>query len=320
MSEAVNVLHTTPKLYYVPKQPALKEYNDTYGDQLYMIVERPAKEFDGATFNYPDDIESTDDLLEKLRDDEENVVDEHTYIRARMFDMLIGDWDRHNDQWRWAEYENKDGQHVFEPIPRDRDQVFTNFDGTVLDMVRTLFGPARQFQVYDDKLSDIKWFNNAGIKLDRAIVKNATRDDWVTQAQYIKEHLSDEIIDEAFNDLPVEVRSGPSIDEIKKKLKGRKENLVDIANEFYDYFAKLQTITGTDKDDYFEIIRGDNSTQVKVWRIKDDKKADLMVDRTFNSKDTKELWIYGLDDSDVFEVSGKGKNEIFTRNHRWSGK
>jgi hypothetical protein len=29
--------------------------------------------------------------------------DEDEYIKARLFDMLIGDWDRHYDQWRWAE-------------------------------------------------------------------------------------------------------------------------------------------------------------------------------------------------------------------------
>ncbi|WP_031428381.1 metallophosphoesterase [Flavimarina sp. Hel_I_48] len=313
MSEAIGVLHTLPKLFYVPKQPALKEYSEKYGDQLYMIVERPAKEFDGELFNYPDDIESTDDLLEKLRDDEENVVDEESYIRARMFDMLIGDWDRDNDQWRWAEYKNKEGKDIFVPIPRDRDQVFTNFDGTVLGIVRTLFGAAKRFQLYGENLDDIKWFSNAGIKLDRAVVRNATREEWIKQAAYIKENLSDAIIDEAFNDLPIEVRSGPSIEEIKRKLKGRKENLITIANQFYDYFSNQQTITGTDKDDFFEITRSDNATRVKVWRIKKGKKADLMIDRIFKSDETRELWIYGLDDTDTFVVTGNGKNPIFTR-------
>ncbi|MGB3776388.1 MAG: phosphoesterase, partial [Leeuwenhoekiella sp.] len=240
-------------------------------------------------------------------------VDEKAYIRARIFDMLIGDWDRDSDQWKWAEYKRNDGKNVFVPIPRDRDQVFTNFDGTVLDVVRTLFGSAKQFQEYSENLDDIKWFSNAGIKLDRAIVKNATREDWVKEAEFIQNHITDAVIEEAFNDLPAEISSGTSIAEIKKKLKGRRENLTDITNEFYDYFANLQTITGTDKDDYFEIIRKDNETQVKVWRIKKDEKTDLMTDRTFKSSDTRELWIYGLGDTDVFEVNGEGENPIFTR-------
>ena len=313
LSEAAQVLHTTPRLYYVPKQPALGKYNEDYGEQLYMIVERPAKEYSGATFAYPDDIESTDDILDKLRSDEENIVDEQAYIRARMFDMLVGDWDRHNDQWRWAEYKNQNGKDVFIPIPRDRDQVFTNFDGAILDIARTLFGMARQFQVYDENLDDMKWFNNAGIKLDRALAQRSGRAVWHDEAQFIKEHITDEIIEEAFNDLPPEVRSGQSIDEIKKNLKGRRDNLVSIADSFYDYLVELQMVTGTDKDDYFEITRSDNKTHVKVFRIKGGEKADVMLDRTYYSDETKQLWIYGLDDDDVFEVKGTGDNPIFMR-------
>ncbi|HAW81792.1 MAG TPA: hypothetical protein DCX27_20055, partial [Balneola sp.] len=184
--------------FYDERSRTLGKYNEDYGEQLYMIVERPAKEYSGATFAYPDDIESTDDILDKLRSDEENIVDEQAYIRARMFDMLVGDWDRHNDQWRWAEYKNQNGKDVFIPIPRDRDQAITNFDGAILDIARTLFGMARQFQVYDENLDDMKWFNNAGIKLDRALAQRSGRAVWHDEAQFIKEHITDEIIEEAF--------------------------------------------------------------------------------------------------------------------------
>jgi hypothetical protein len=37
--------------------------------------------------------------------------------------MLIGDWDRHDDQWRWAAFD-EGKQTVFKAIPRDRDQAF----------------------------------------------------------------------------------------------------------------------------------------------------------------------------------------------------
>lgn len=313
LSEAIKVFHTNPKLYYIPKQPALGKYSEAYGDQLYLIVERPEKEYDGAIFNYPDDIESTDDILDKIRSDEENVVDEQAYIRARIFDMLIGDWDRHNDQWRWAEFKNRDGKDVYVPIPRDRDQVFTNFDGALLDVARTLFDVAAQFQVYDENLRDIKWFNNAGIKLDRALTQNSTREVWITQAQFIQDKITDELIETAFLDLPEEVRTGSSIEEIKKNLRGRRKNIVDITGKYFDYFAKLQMANGTDKDDFFEIIRGDNETTIKIYRIKDGEKGELILDRKYYSNETNEIWVYGLDDDDVFEVKGHASNPIFIR-------
>src|SRR5690606_32534771 len=37
LSEAAGILHTNPKLFFVPKQKALGEFNEDYGDELYMI-------------------------------------------------------------------------------------------------------------------------------------------------------------------------------------------------------------------------------------------------------------------------------------------
>jgi hypothetical protein len=312
LSDAANLFHTNPKLYWVPKQKALGKFNEDYGDELYMIVERPDEEYDGQIFNFAEDIISSDDVLEKIREDEKNVIDQQTYIRARIFDMLIGDWDRHNDQWRWAEF-SKDGKNVFVPIPRDRDQVYANFDGGLLDAVRTLFSTARQFQVYGEELEHTKWFNTAGIKMDRALLEDYGRDEWIAQATFIKENVTDAVIDEAFKDMPVEAQDETAAD-IKKKLKGRRDNIVSIAEEYFDYFAKLQTVTGTDKDDYFEITRlPEGKTHIKVYRIKDGEKADKMVDRVYDAAETNQIWVYGLDDDDVFEVKGEGDRHIFIR-------
>jgi hypothetical protein len=38
-----------------------------------------------------------------------------------------------------------------------------------------------------------------------------------------------------------------------------------------------------------------------------------MLDHTYNANETNEIWIYGLDDADVFEVRGKGSNPISIR-------
>lgn len=313
LSDAANILHTNPKLYYVPKQKALGEFNENYGDELYMIVERPDKAFDGDLFDNPDDVESTDDLLAKLRKDEKYKLNEKAYIRARIFDMLVGDWDRHNDQWRFTQHDNDDGSRTFDPIPRDRDQVYSNFDGGLLDLARTLFNTSRQFQVYGAELKHTKWFNSAGIKLDHALIQNEGKDTWLAEAKYIQENVTDEVIENAFRDLPKEAQDETAAD-IENKLKGRRDNIVKIAQEYYDYLAKLQVITGTDKDDLFEITRlPEGKTNIKTYRLKDGEKADVMVDRTFDANETCEIWVYGLDDDDVFEVKGKGNRPIFIR-------
>ena len=64
-------------------------------------------------------------------------------------------------------------------------------------------------------------------------------------------------------------------------------------------------ITGTDKDDLFEIIREDNKTIIRVSRIKKGTIAENYKERVFDPRHTNEIWIYGLDDDDKFVVKGR---------------
>lgn len=314
LSDAAKLFHTNPQLYFIPKHKHLGEYNEDYGGELYMIEERPEENYSGErTFGYADDIESTHDIIEKIREDEKYKIDENAYVRARLFDMLIGDWDRHQDQWRWAQFDQPNGDKLYRPIPRDRDQVFSNFDGALLDVMRVLTGSTRQLQVYDDKLEDIEWMNSAGIKLDRTLIQQADKELWLEQAKFLQEQITDEVIETAFSKVPDEVQD-KTLEEIKQHLIGRRNNLIDIATRYYKYLNRLVILTGTDKDDYIEVIRqGNKETRVVISRIKGGEKADVLVDKVFHRDVTKELWIYGLDDKDIFEVSGKGNNLIFTR-------
>ncbi len=309
LADAIGVYHANPKLYYVPKHNRLGKYNENFGGEIYFLEERPGKEHNQeVSFGKPDDIESTDDLLRKLRKDEKYQMDEKSYIRARLFDMLIGDWDRHPDQWRWARFDSKDIKQ-YRPVPRDRDQVFSNYDGLILDIVKFVVPMARKFQVYDDELKNIKWINQSGLTLDKTLLQNSIRKDWLDQARRIQENLTDNVIETAFNNLPNELQD-ETISKIKKDLKSRRDHIVDIADRYYTFLSKHAVITGTDKDDFFEIVREDQKTTVKVSRIKKGKVQSPYIDRTFSAEETKEIWIYGLDDDDQFVVTGKGSRPI----------
>jgi hypothetical protein len=313
LSDAIGVYHTNPTLIYVPKHKALGNYNDEFGDELYIIEERPDDDFINVeSFGKPDAIESTDDVIKKLRKDEKYQIDEAAYIKARLFDMLIGDWDRHLDQWRWSRFDISDDEKIYRPIPRDRDQAFSNYDGALLDIMKVLIAPVKQFQEYSGELKNIEWINSAGIKMDRNFTQNSSKEVWVEQAKLIQENLTDEVIEKAFNKLPNEVRNETS-EGIKEKLKKRRETMEDIASRYYDYLTKLVIITGTDKDDHFDITRSDGKTKISVSRIKGDKILPPYKERTLSAKETKEIWIYGLDDDDRFSVKGKGSKPIFTR-------
>ncbi|WP_062054920.1 metallophosphoesterase [Aquimarina longa] len=312
LANAIGVYHANPKLYYIPKHPRLGKYNENFGNEIYFLEERPGKEYnEEISFGEPDDIESTDDLFERLRKSEKYQMDEEQYIKTRLFDMILGDWDRHSDQWRWARFDTKN-KKTYRPIPKDRDQVFSNYDGVLLDVIKFIVPLTRKFQVYDDELKNVRWINQSGEPLDRALIQNSRKEIWLEQAKYIKENLSDSAIEKAFKDLPKELQDA-TISKIKENLRARRDDIENIASRYYTYLSKHVVIKGTDKKDFFEIIRENNKTIVNVSRIKNGKIKKSYSNRTFTNKETKEIWIYGLDDDDRFIVKGKGKNLIKIR-------
>ncbi|SRX54909.1 metallophosphoesterase [Aequorivita sp. CIP111184] len=314
LAQAINIFYTTPQLFYVPKQKRLGNYNKNFGDDLYLISIEPSESSEGeGLFKYPDDVETTDDILIKLRKTGDVLVDEENYIKSRLFDMLIGDWDREPDHWQWAEYYNSYKKNVYVPIPKNRDNAFSSFDGNIFDFTRSLFNGSKQTHVYGKNLKDLGWFNKEGVILDRALLENSGRGQWKYLARVLQDSITDSVIEKAFSKLPQEVQD-ESLEEIKQKLKERKKNLVDIADSYYSYLSTLQTIIGTDYDDIFEITRlPGGKTNVKSFTTIKGIKSDTLIDRTYSNKDTKELWIYGLGGKDKFTVTGNENNLVYIR-------
>lgn len=50
-------------------------------------------------------------------------IDKSAYIKSLLFDLLIGDWDRHAKQYCWAMIE-KDSVLWAHPLPGDPDNAF----------------------------------------------------------------------------------------------------------------------------------------------------------------------------------------------------
>ncbi len=308
LSDAVGLYHTNPVLYYVPKQPALKGFNDSFGDELYMIEEHAG---DGhgnlASFGYADELKSTDSMLEDLRDDEKYEVDKDLYLRARLFDMVLGDWDRHVDQWRWAEFKDKETDKIiYRPVPRDRDQVYSKMgDGALMNIATRIIPSLRLMEGFNEEIRSVKGFNSSPMTyvLDLALLGETEKEQWLAQAKYLQENLTPTVIDEAFLAFPEEVRD-ETVAEIKRILLSRLKNIQETANKYYQVMNKFAVVVGTDKDDWFEINRlNDKQTEVKVYRNIDDKKEKLFYYKVFSTEDTNEIWVYGLDDDDIFDIT-----------------
>ena len=311
LAAKIGVAHTNPKLYYIPKHKALKNFNANFGDELYLVEERPTdSQINVTSFGNPLAIISTEDVMKNLHKDEKYSVDESAYIKARLFDMLIGDWDRHEDQWRWGEYQ-EGKKIIYKPIPRDRDQAFTKYDGALLFVLMKNVA-LRHMQTFKEKIKNVKLMNREPYPLDLAFIKNADENEWIKQAKYIQENLSDADIDGAFTNLPNEVQD-ETIKDIKRKLKLRRNELHQSASTYYSVLQHTVLIVGTDKKDKFIIQNKEkNKLEIQVYRVKNGT-DELQYTKNFTAKKTKKIWIYGLDDDDIFEVNGTSNSGIKIR-------
>lgn len=314
MIEAAGIYHTTPQVVFVPKQKSLGKYNEEFGDQLYLFEERPDdNQQDAANFGNSKKVIGTDKLFEKLYEDNDNHVDQRAFAKARLFDMFIGDWGRHADQWRWASFEKGD-QTIYRPIPRDRDQAYTKFDGFFPGLATGVFG-ATWIESFDGSLNNVKRFNTPGRPLDRRLTNELTKDDWIGIAKELQSELTDEVIEKGMRQLPPELFAIHG-QKIIDQLKSRRNELDKYARQYYAFLSHHVEIAGSQKRELFQINRiNNNETQVSIYKItKEGKVKDRpYFSRKFYDSETNEVRIYGLESTDIFKVVGQQKGGVKVR-------
>jgi hypothetical protein len=138
LAEAAGVAHVFPTMVVMPDDPSLGPYRAEFGGMLGLLEERPTPGAAGAGGYGFQDVVETDSLLPRLAGGQSR-VDQREYLAARLLDLLINDWDRHEGNWLWG---TPDSARPFRwrPIAKDRDQAFASYEGLALGLVR-LFVP-----------------------------------------------------------------------------------------------------------------------------------------------------------------------------------
>ena len=315
LARAAGILHTQPSLVVIPDSPRLGEFRDEFAGMLALFERKPDEDqSNAARFGHSKNIVGTEKLFEKLLEDNDNRLDERAFARARLFDMLIGDWDRHDEQWRWAEFETEHGTR-FVAVPKDRDFAFVKFDG-FMNRIGRLSGMTmmRRMVDYGGEVPDVVGLNWQGSKIDRRFTASLTRDDWVEIADSLRNALSDEVIAEAVQTWPPAV-----FDEIGamtiSALRERRDGLPTVAADYYEKLAVTVDVVGSDKHERFEVTRlSDDQTRVVVHKTKSE--GDVvrkLYDRVFHHDETDELRLYGLGGNDQFFIEGEVRKGLLVR-------
>ncbi len=227
LADHAEVLHTHPRVVYVPKQKHLGKFNEAYGNRLYLLEYETEGEENWTSIKNVLEILDTEDLQElKIEHGEKVQIDERAFVRTRLFDLLIGDWDRHAKQWGWVvkKYENK---FIATPLAGDRDNAFFRIDGLIPTILTNeLLQPKiRPFE------NDIDHLPGYVYPVDLYFLRTTPEEVFIEEARVLQELLPDQKIWEAFSVWPKEIRQ-LNADEIFEKLKKRRDRLVEYAVDF----------------------------------------------------------------------------------------
>lgn len=305
--DSVGVFNPGPQLVVLPDDPRLGDFREDFAGLLGWIEIRPDEADDEeASFEGAERVVSSPRLFERLEEGSDNRVDARAFLRARLMDFLVGDWDRHPDQWRWAGFAadvaGRDGL-LFSPVPRDRDWALARIDGLV-----GFFAPIPwpQYVGFGPEYPSpfrISW-NGRG--LDRRILAELSAGEFEAEARRLQDRLTPEVIDAAVATLPgpYEERIG---EELRRDLRARRDDLLPFVRDYYELLAEWVDVEATDEDELVRVDHGsDGRVRVAIHDLRDgEPRPQPWFDRTFVPGETKEVRLYLKGGDDTVEVQGE---------------
>jgi hypothetical protein len=294
MQAIIGVLHPTPTVAVMPDDPALGEFRKEYAGLLGELEERPEVPKDGPAFAGADEIIGSDTLLARINAAPER-VDARALLTAREFDMLIGDNDRHPDQWKWAKLSKSD-RAPWEPIAEDRDKAFVSYGGLLMSVVRKAIPSLVLFS--SEHADPQHLFANAG-EFDRRMLQGLDKSVWDSVATSLMLRITDPVIDNAIAQMPPEdarLSTG-----IASRLKSRRNGLRRAADRYYEELWNVADIHATDADEQLTVTRSaDGIVDVTIQSAGE----PAYFSRRFNLAETKAIRIYLHGGNDRAVVQG----------------
>lgn len=304
LATALRVPHADPQLVYIPDDPRLGRFRADYGN-LFAFLEEHEPGNGKKTYNMWD-------LEALLQEDNDNIINQPAALRARLLDMFVMDFDRHEDQWRWMAVDNGKGK-TLSPVPRDRDQPFFINNGLITRIAASDWA-IPGLQGFRPKARNIDGFNYAARNFDRNYLNELTEKDWREAAEAAMAVMTDSVIEAALKQQPPAVQ-GYSMRSIIEQLKERRKYFVSEVLRYYAFISRTVSIYGSDKREVFDVERrGSDTVIVNVYKLnKEGAQGKRFYSRTFLSGETGEIRLYGRGGDDRFHIHGAGGGRTIVR-------
>lgn len=298
LSTAAGLPNVEHRLVVLPDDERLGDLRKAFAGQVGMLEQVPHEEaplppgFEGVT-----KVVDSDDLFERIEDDPHERVAVAEFLRARLFDMFLGDWDRHQDQWQWFRRGDDDTWH---PMATDRDMAFTHYDGLLPGLVRKS-RPA--FQKFTPRYASIVGLASNSIIIDRRLLGGMELPAYLDAARALQKSLTDEAIVESVRRLPAPWFRLDG-ERLITALKARRDALPQAAEAFYRLLAHDVNLHGTNGDDTVEVT-ADEAGGLQVV-VSNEGGSEPLLKRRFKRGETADVRLYlkGGDDRVVTRGTG----------------
>ena len=232
-------------------------------------------------------------------------------LKARLLDMLVGDWDRHAKQWRAGTVDSA-GHTYYYLISVDRDQAFFHANGLLFRVARLKMPYFRGFK---KNFGSIRKLSTKAWNMDRLFLNELSEKDWEQTITEVQHALTDSVIEVAVRKLPPEVYAING-ERIVSFLKNRRSQLFKKGMNYYRFLSKDIYIIGTDDAEYINLETKNDDLTVTVYNCKEQKKGCKIYQRSLDRNNTKRVYVVGLQGQDKLNDNTAG-SRIKIKKIRW---
>lgn len=294
LMKAVGIQLNTPVFILMPDDISLGEFRNEFANRIGTIeLINPDK------VNY----KNTEELFYSLENDRITKIDSKEFLKIRLMDILLGNWNRNINKWKWEKV-TKQNYDCWIPRPDNSEQAFSKFDG-LLPFAASFIFP--QLTTFNENLASIGNYTQSGRYIDRRFLTELSKNQWDSIAVYIHNSLTDEVIENAVNKMPSQINQSLK-EEIFVALKSRIIDLSDLCDDYYKLINQVADVFASNKNDYAIVNRLNNEqTSVELFSITENNSIleQPYFSKIFNNSITDEIRIYLLDGDDEVLVKGE---------------
>lgn len=303
LENAAGIVSAPKEFFYVPDDYSFGYYRPLFASKVCMLERKEA--------NMQDNNKSTFKLIDKMREDNNTTIDQNEVLNARLLDMLIADWDRHFDQWRWGQSDTGKGKTYF-PMPKDRDQAFFHSKGLLIKLLKSKMP---FLEGLTKNINNLGKLNMVAKDFDRMFLNGISKNAWDSVTTAFIAKITDSVINEALLKMPPEIYAIRG-EKTAAILINRRNQLHKASMKYFKFLAHDVTVTGSNENELYRLNNdAAGNLELTGYSYNREKKDSSFITyhRLFDPRITKEIKIFGFNGDDKFIVDSNTHSAVRLR-------